>query len=118
MLSVSNNHKRNDLCVEIVRDLADFMKAANLTDPQIHKTLIGFSSGGGFVLREASGPNRGLFDAYLAISPYIAYDAPTRRPSTGGWTSALGCVRLVRRVCVPHHAAGPGPGDTATSAGW
>ena len=26
MLSVSANHKRNDLCVEIVRDLADFMK--------------------------------------------------------------------------------------------
>ena len=26
MMSVQNNHKRNDLCVEIVRDLADFMK--------------------------------------------------------------------------------------------
>jgi predicted GNAT family N-acyltransferase len=26
MMSVQNNHTRNDLCVEIVRDLADFMK--------------------------------------------------------------------------------------------
>ena len=26
MMSVQNNHKRNDLCVETVRDLADFMK--------------------------------------------------------------------------------------------
>ena len=26
MMSVQNNHQRNDLCVEIVRDLADFMK--------------------------------------------------------------------------------------------
>ena len=26
MMSVQNNHQRNDLCVEIVRDLADYMK--------------------------------------------------------------------------------------------
>jgi predicted GNAT family N-acyltransferase len=26
MMSVKNNHQRNDLCVEIVRDLADYMK--------------------------------------------------------------------------------------------
>ena len=26
MMSVQNNHRRNDLCVEVVRDLADFMK--------------------------------------------------------------------------------------------
>jgi non-heme chloroperoxidase len=72
---------------QIDDDLADFVKAVGLTDPKVHRTLIGFSSGGGLVLREASGPNRALFDAYLAISPYIAYDSPTERPGTGGWAS-------------------------------
>ena len=68
-------------------DLMDFLKATGLTDPKIQRTLIGFSSGGGFVLRAASGANRQAFDAYLAISPYIAQDAPTTRPASGGWAS-------------------------------
>jgi len=68
-------------------DLMDFIKATGLTDPKIKRTLIGFSSGGGFVLRTASGPNRHAFDAYLAISPYIAQDSPTTRPASGGWAS-------------------------------
>jgi pimeloyl-ACP methyl ester carboxylesterase len=65
----------------------DFLEAAGLTKPGIQKTLIGLSSGGGFVLRAASGANRQAFDAYLAISPYIASDAPTTRPASGGWVS-------------------------------
>ncbi|HYC64988.1 MAG TPA: alpha/beta fold hydrolase, partial [Reyranellaceae bacterium] len=68
-------------------DLVDFVKATGLTDTQIHRTLIGFSSGGGFVLRTASGANRTMFDAYLAISPMIAVDSPTTRPGSGGWAS-------------------------------
>lgn len=68
-------------------DLVDFIKAVGLTEPGIHRTLVGFSSGGGFVLRTASGPNRAAFDAYLAISPYIAFDSPTSRPNAGGWVS-------------------------------
>ncbi len=68
-------------------DLADLMKATGLTDPKVHKTMIGFSSGGGFVLRIASGPVRAAFDAYLALSPFVAPDSPTSRPATGGWAS-------------------------------
>lgn len=68
-------------------DLMDFIEATGLTKPGIQKTLIGFSSGGGFVLRAASGANRQAFDAYLAISPFIAPDAPTTRPASGGWAS-------------------------------
>ena len=68
-------------------DLMDFIAAAGLTKPGIQRTLIGFSSGGGFVLRTASGANREVFDAYLAISPFIAQDAPTTRPASGGWVS-------------------------------
>jgi pimeloyl-ACP methyl ester carboxylesterase len=66
-------------------DLIDFVKAAGLA--QVHRTLMGFSSGGGFVLRVASGPNATLFDDYLALSPYIAHDSPTVRPAAGGWAS-------------------------------
>jgi pimeloyl-ACP methyl ester carboxylesterase len=68
-------------------DLIDFLRATGLTDPKIQKTLIGFSSGGGFVLRTASGANRQAFDAYLAFSPFIAQDSPTTRPASGGWVS-------------------------------
>ena len=68
-------------------DLMDFISATGLTAPGIQRTLIGFSSGGGFVLRTASGPNRQAFDAYVAISPYVAPDSPTTRPASGGWAS-------------------------------
>src|SRR5215813_1867152 len=66
-------------------DLVDFVKATGLGLPGIQRTLIGFSSGGGFVPRTASGANRALFDSYLAISPYIAHDSPTSRPAGAGW---------------------------------
>lgn len=68
-------------------DLVDFLRATRLADPKIHRTLMGFSSGGGFVLRTAGGANRALFDAYLALSPFIAPDSPTTRPASGGWAS-------------------------------
>jgi non-heme chloroperoxidase len=75
-------------------DLVDFVKAVGLAAPGIQRTLIGFSSGGGFVLRTASGSNRALFDSYLAISPYIAPDSPTSQPAGAGWVG-LALPRLL-----------------------
>ena len=66
-------------------DLADLVKGLGLDKPGVHRTLAGFSSGGGFVLRIAGGPQAGLFDDYLAISPYVAQDSPTNKPNSGGW---------------------------------
>ncbi len=66
-------------------DLADLVKGVGLDRPDVHRTLAGFSSGGGFVLRIASRPQAGLFDDYLAISPYVASDSPTNKPNAGGW---------------------------------
>jgi non-heme chloroperoxidase len=66
-------------------DLADLVKGLGLDKPGLHRTLIGFSSGGGFVLRIAGGKQAGLFNDYLAISPYIGQDAPTNKPNSGGW---------------------------------
>lgn len=66
-------------------DLMDFVQTVGLNAPGVHRTLMGFSSGGGFALRTASGPNAASFDAYVAISPYIAHDSPTSRQEAGGW---------------------------------
>ncbi len=68
-------------------DLADLVKGLGLDRPGVHRTLAGFSSGGGLVLRIAGGPQATLFDDYLAISPYIAQDSPTNKPNSGGWAS-------------------------------
>ncbi len=66
-------------------DLADFAKGLSLDKPGMHRTLAGFSSGGGFVLRIAGGRQAGLFNSYLAISPFVAEDSPTNKPNAGGW---------------------------------
>jgi pimeloyl-ACP methyl ester carboxylesterase len=68
-------------------DLVDFVKAVGLADAKTHRTLAGFSSGGGFVLRVASGRHAGDFDAYLAVSPHVGQGAPTGKPNAGGWVN-------------------------------
>jgi len=68
-------------------DLADLVMALGLDKPGTRRTLMGFSAGGGFVLRIASGRNAALFDNYIAVSPYLGPDSSTNRPNIGGWTS-------------------------------
>jgi alpha-beta hydrolase superfamily lysophospholipase len=72
-------------------DLEDFLKASR---PSGKKSLIGFSSGGGFALRFAAGARRKLFDNYLLLSPFLSQDATTYRPASGGWVS-VGMPRIV-----------------------
>ena len=69
-------------------DLADLVKGLGLDKPGIHRTLAGFSSGGGFVLRIAGSRHAKLFDDYLAVSPFVAPDSPTNKPNAGGWAGA------------------------------
>lgn len=66
-------------------DLADLIKGTGLDKSAVRRTLIGFSSGGGFALRIADGPQARLCHDYIAISPYIAEDSPTNKPDAGGW---------------------------------
>jgi alpha-beta hydrolase superfamily lysophospholipase len=75
-------------------DLEDFMKA---TRPQGKRSLVGFSAGGGFVLRFAADTRRSLFDNYLLLSPFLSQDASTYRPDSGGWVS-VGMPRIVGLV--------------------
>ena len=72
-------------------DLEDFMKT---TRPQGKKSLVGFSAGGGFVLRFAADARRRLFDNYLLLSPFLSQDASTYRPDGGGWVS-VGMPRIL-----------------------
>ena len=65
-------------------DLEDFSRAIEPAQPA---TLAGFSSGGGFALRFAGSDRQKLFSNYLLLSPFISQNAPTYRPSSGGWVS-------------------------------
>jgi non-heme chloroperoxidase len=72
-------------------DMEDFVHAIKLAQPS---TLVGFSSGGGFVLRFAGTARQKLFSNYLLLSPFISQDAATSRPSSGGWVT-VGVPRIV-----------------------
>ena len=91
-------------------DLADLVKGLGLDKPGVRRTLIGFSSGGGFVLRIAGGRQAGLFNDYLAISPYIGQDSPTNKPNSGGW-AGVAVPRIIALSLLDEHrpAVVPGP---------
>ena len=68
-------------------DLTDFIKTLGPRTPKQKRTLLGFSSGGGFALRFAGGPNGALFDRLVLVAPQFPHFAPTVRPQAGGWVS-------------------------------
>jgi alpha-beta hydrolase superfamily lysophospholipase len=72
-------------------DMEDFVHAIKLAQPS---TLIGFSSGGGFVLRFAGSSKQKRFSNYLLLTPFISQDAATSRPDSGGWAS-VGVPRII-----------------------
>jgi len=85
-------------------DLADFAKALNIAGPGLRRTLIGFSAGGGFALKVASGPQRRLFDSYVAVAPYFVVD-PAREPRSNSWvavaTFRVRAIRLLASIGLP-----------------
>jgi non-heme chloroperoxidase len=83
-----------DYVGQLEDDLADFVAALRLLHPNASFTLIGFSSGGGFVLRVIAGPVEKLFDRFIMIAPALPPGAPTLRPDLGGWVS-LAMPRIV-----------------------
>jgi alpha-beta hydrolase superfamily lysophospholipase len=68
-------------------DLVDFMQVVRQEHPHADVALAGHSSGGGFVLRIAEGPQSSLFARYVLLSPALHYGAPTWRPDAGGWAA-------------------------------
>jgi len=76
-----------DYIGQLEDDLADFTAVLRPLHPNASFSLIGFSSGGGFVLRVIASPDERLFDRFIMISPALPQSAPTIRPATGGWVS-------------------------------
>lgn len=72
-------------------DVEDFLESVQ---PAGTRTLVGFSSGGGFALRFAASSRQKLFDQYVLLAPFIHQDAPTYRPGSGGWV-ATGVARII-----------------------
>jgi pimeloyl-ACP methyl ester carboxylesterase len=80
-------------------DLADFVAAViRPAYAGAPLALVGFSSGGGFVLRFGSGAYGTLFDRYLLISPYLRYDAPTTRQAKDDGDSRVWARPFVPRI--------------------
>ena len=76
---------------QLESDLQLFVKAVQPPSPS---TLIGFSSGGGFVLRVAASEMQSAFDSYLLLAPFLGHTASNYRPDGGGWVS-VGVPRIV-----------------------
>lgn len=76
---------------QLESDLHAFVRAVQAPRPS---TLLGFSSGGGFVLRVAGSLQQDDFDSYVLVSPFISQDAPNQRPDSGGWVH-VGLPRIV-----------------------
>ena len=72
-------------------DIEDFMQTQAWSGPS---TLLGFSSGGGFVLRFAADQRAKLFDRYLLLSPFLHQSSPTELPGNGDWAS-VGLPRII-----------------------
>ena len=76
-------------------DLEDFVNAVQPAKP---RTLLGFSSGGGFALRVAGSPRGVQFDNFLFMAPYIHYKAMTNRSGASSAWAATGIPRLVSLI--------------------
>lgn len=71
-------------------DLADLAAEMRQQFPKARFNLLGFSAGGGFALRIASGPLAPTFGHVVLLSPYLGYNAPsTRAPKDSArWADA------------------------------
>jgi non-heme chloroperoxidase len=90
-----NSGRRGDIDYigQLEDDLADFVAVIQPLHPNTSRTLIGFSAGGGFVLRVIGGPDEKLFDRFIMVSPALPPGAPTYRP-LGDWAS-LAMPRII-----------------------
>ncbi|MDB5901027.1 MAG: alpha/beta hydrolase [Ramlibacter sp.] len=92
----SGTKGRIDFIGQLESDLEAFVRAAK---PAAPATLVGFSAGGGFVLRVAGSPQQTMFDSYLLLSPFLSQSAANQRPDSGGWAS-IGMPRIIGLVAL------------------
>jgi len=82
--------KRGDINYinQLEDDLADFVSILKKKHPNSTLIIGGHSSGGGLAIRFAGSEYNKYADAYLLLSPFLEYNAPTVRLASGGWASA------------------------------
>ncbi len=68
-------------------DLADLLKKIRKDNPSAMVIIGGHSSGGGLVIRFAGSQYGKQANAYMLLSPYLKYNAPTIRANSGGWAT-------------------------------
>lgn len=96
-----------DYLGQLEDDLEDLLSQLPRNEKSL--TLIGFSSGGAFALRFAASDRGDLFEQYIALAPYIRYDAPTTRTHEKNWAHpavprmmALTLLGAPGRKCLGH----------------
>ncbi|MDR9469414.1 alpha/beta fold hydrolase [Marinospirillum sp.] len=75
-----------DYIDQLVDDLADFVAQVRNENPDSLLIIGGHSSGGGLSLRFAESEYGQQADAYMLLSPWLQYNAPTIRPD-GSWAT-------------------------------
>ncbi len=68
-------------------DLADLITSIRKDNPNATLIVGGHSSGGGLVVRFAGSRYSKIADAYVLLSPFLKYNAPTMRANSGGWAN-------------------------------
>ena len=77
-----------DYIDQLEDDLADLISIIRQDNPDLILIVGGHSSGGGLVIRFAGSQYGQQADAYVLLTPYLKYNAPTMRPNSGGWAYA------------------------------
>jgi pimeloyl-ACP methyl ester carboxylesterase len=95
-----------DYVEQLEDDVADLIAFARTRKPDSAVLLGGHSSGAGLAVRVAGSAASDAVDGYLLLAPFLAHDAPTTRPRSGGWAHPrLGRIillSLLNRVGVTH----------------
>ena len=68
-------------------DLADVLTEVRAAHPGVPVVVLGFSSGGGFVLRFATSRYGDRADAFIFLAPFLHWRSPTNHPDYGGWVT-------------------------------
>ena len=81
--------KRGDIDYinQLEDDLADLTTFIQAKHPDATLIIGGHSSGGGLAIRFAGSQYGNQADAYLFLSPFLKYNAPTARPNSGGFAN-------------------------------
>jgi len=73
-----------DYIDQLEDDLSDFVAMVRRDNPGSVLVMSGHSSGGGLAIRFGGSKYGQKADAYMLLSPWLKYDAPTIRPNGGG----------------------------------